>query len=296
MKAIVSPTKQFRPPSVSWVKRNSISSSSKQIDNENSPPSTNADEQSALFHLRSVTPVDIITNEHTENVRTVKSSSQSFISSPNISEIKTENCKLKNGKHRPKSTKVTRCIRIPPQSAAWMEQSSIRTLPKRIVDVNFPSSKVADELHHVGSEHTEPATTIRPENLCTVKQHSLSFSSMKNINEKDQSIKSEETRFLKESRPVSVTWTKRSSIHPLSNQFKHENQSITNNNNKNRTKSSIEQCQLGDLTPLDPIIDRTDQSRLQPENTNLVKYHFPSSKLMKNIFGKQEEKRVTNRR
>jgi len=71
MKATVAPTKEFRRPSLSWIKRNSTRTSVKQILNENSRTSTIGDSSShgellfELCHIKHQTTSldDPLTNE-----------------------------------------------------------------------------------------------------------------------------------------------------------------------------------------------------------------------------------------
>ena len=259
MKGVGSSNKKFRPASVSRVRRSSISSSSKQIQNENQshqPPSES---------------FPIIINEYNGDVRAA-----------NVGEVEQENSKGQRHKYQSKSARGGRDTKFLPRGVTRVERCSSRNLPKRMRSGNFLSSEIGDEQHHGGSEHihvkdlnlsdsvTNEHTGVIS-NSWVATRNSPSFSSMKNTNKKEE----DQSKSNKETRPVSVTRIKRTLIHsPL-----------------NQSNSFIEHGQIEDLTPLDPVIQL--KSKFQSRNTDAVKYHFQSSPLMTTISGKQQ-KRVKN--
>jgi hypothetical protein len=159
MKATVAPTKEFRPPSVSWVRRNSCSSPTKQQNHdENSPSSklpTNTQSHEAplnLFPIKDLKSMDPTTNahqpestpvKHVNNIRSARYSSQSIRPKKNTDEKEQDNLSIR--------TSVMTPINQP--KVTWVKRDSTETRNRSArITVDRKISSRLERLH--GEEFT----------------------------------------------------------------------------------------------------------------------------------------------
>jgi hypothetical protein len=203
MKASVSPITEFRPASVSWVRRSSISSSVNQ--NVNSPRLTNGNNQlresSILSHGENVTSLDDPTssNIHSDNIRAAKYSSQSRISKKNLNENEQKQERTMSSLNNSR-----------PASVTWVKRNSFYTSPdqtqqKKGSARNVNEKKLDTRLERLHGEDLTPLNALtrtgeqfgsssHPNNTHTVKYHFQSSGSTTNryLIEEEEDRKKEE--------------------------------------------------------------------------------------------------------